>query len=65
MPDEFDLEAFSFLFVSPLIYFRLKEWVNGEKVRGLSDQRIAAMWARTFEPIIQELLALLPPVATD
>ena len=65
VPDDFDLEAFGYLFVSPLIYFRLKEWVTGEKVRGLSDQRVAAMWARAFEPIIQELLALLPPVAPD
>ena len=46
---------------------RLKEWPGGEKVRGLSDERIAAMWsqiaamwARICGTIFRELLALLP-----
>jgi AcrR family transcriptional regulator len=60
IPAEFDLDAFGYMIVAPLILFRLKEWTSGQKVRGLSDERIAAMWARLCEPLLQELMALLP-----
>ena len=60
IPADFDLDAFGFLIAAPLIYFRLKEWVSGEKVRGLTDERVADMWARLCEPMFNELLALLP-----
>jgi AcrR family transcriptional regulator len=65
VPDDFDLDAFGYLLVAPLIYYRLKEWTSGEKVRGLSDERIIAMWARIFEPIMRELLAMLPPAKAE
>jgi AcrR family transcriptional regulator len=60
IPADFDVDAFGYLIVAPLILFRLKEWTSGQKVRGLSDERIAAMWARLCEPLLQELFALLP-----
>ena len=60
LPADFDLDAFGYLIVAPLIYYRLKEWTSGQKVRGLSDGRIAAMWARLCQPLLQELMALLP-----
>ena len=60
LPGDFDVDAFGYLIIAPLIHYRLHEWVSGEKVRGLSDTRIAAMWARLFEPAFLELLALLP-----
>ena len=60
VPADFDLDAFGYLIVAPLIYFRLKEWTSGQKVRGLSDERIASMWARLCAPLLQELMALLP-----
>jgi AcrR family transcriptional regulator len=65
VPDDFDLDAFGYLLVAPLIYYRLKEWTSGEKVRGLSDERIIAMWARIFEPIMQELFSMLPPAVAE
>ena len=60
VPADFDLDAFGYLIVAPLIYFRLKEWTSGQKVRGLSDERVSAMWARLCEPLLRELLSLLP-----
>jgi AcrR family transcriptional regulator len=60
VPADFDLDAFGFLLVAPLIFYRLKEWTSGEKVRGLSDERIVAMWARMHEPIMRDLVAMLP-----
>jgi AcrR family transcriptional regulator len=60
VPADFDLDAFGYLIVAPLIFYRLKEWTSGQKVRGLSDERISAMWARLCAPLLVELLALLP-----
>jgi AcrR family transcriptional regulator len=61
VPEDFDLDAFGYLLVAPLIHYRLYEWLTNEKVRGLSDERVVKMWARIFEPILQELMAMLPP----
>ena len=60
VPADFDLDAFGYLIVAPLILFRLKEWTSGQKVRGLSDERVSVMWGRLCEPLFLELLALLP-----
>jgi AcrR family transcriptional regulator len=65
VPEGFDLDAFGYLMVAPLIHYRLYEWLTNEKVRGLSDDRIAKMWARIFEPILQELMAALPPEISE
>jgi AcrR family transcriptional regulator len=60
VPDDFDLDAFGYLLVAPLVHYRLYEWLTNEKVRGLTDERVSKMWARIFEPIFQELMAMLP-----
>ncbi len=60
VPADFDLDAFGYLIVAPLIYFRLKEWTSGQKARGLTDERVSAMWSRMCAPLLQELLSLLP-----
>jgi AcrR family transcriptional regulator len=61
IPEDFDLDAFGYLLIAPLLHFRLNEWLRNEKVRGLSDDRVVKMWARIFEPTMRELMAMLPP----
>ena len=65
VPADFDLDAFGYLIVAPLIFFRLKEWTSGQKARGLTDERVSAMWARLCAPLLQELLSLLPNEAQE
>jgi AcrR family transcriptional regulator len=65
VPEDFDLDAFGYLLVAPLIHYRLYEWLTNEKVRELSDERVVKMWARIFEPILQELMAMLPADPAD
>jgi AcrR family transcriptional regulator len=65
LPVDFDVDAFGYLIVAPLIFFRLKEWTSGQKARGLTDERVSAMWARLCAPLLQELFALLPPAAQE
>jgi AcrR family transcriptional regulator len=64
-PADFDVDAFGYLIVAPLIFFRLKEWTSGQKARGLTDERVSAMWARLCAPLLQELLSLLPNEAQE
>jgi AcrR family transcriptional regulator len=65
LPADFDVDAFGYLIVAPLIFFRLKEWTSGQKARGLTDERVSAMWARLCAPLLQELLSLLPSEAQE
>jgi AcrR family transcriptional regulator len=65
LPADFDVDAFGYLIVAPLIFFRLKEWTSGQKARGLTDERVSAMWARLCAPLLQELLSLLPNEAQE
>jgi AcrR family transcriptional regulator len=65
VPADFDVDAFGYLIVAPLIFFRLKEWTSGQKARGLTDERVSAMWARLCAPLLQELLSLLPNEAQE
>jgi AcrR family transcriptional regulator len=65
VPEDFDLDAFGYLLVAPLVHYRLYEWLTNEKVRGLTDERVSKMWARIFEPIMRELMDMLPPERSD
>lgn len=58
--DAIDPEALAFLFMGPLLYHRIIEWVSGEPAIGLNDQRLINQWARIFAPLFEKLLASVP-----
>lgn len=51
-----DPDVVGFLFMGPLIYHRLIEWVSGGTALGISDERLVTQWAALFEPIFRALL---------
>ncbi len=51
-----DPEALAFLFVGPMIFFRMSDWVTGEPKLGLDDDRLVRTWARVFQPLFTQLL---------
>ena len=50
-----DPEALAFLFMAPIVYFRLIEWATGNKVLGLDDERLLAAWTALFDPVFRTL----------
>jgi AcrR family transcriptional regulator len=58
-----DVDALAFLFVAPLIYHRLIEWVMGTPVLDLDTDQLVATWARVYEPIFERLVATSQPDA--
>jgi AcrR family transcriptional regulator len=53
-----DADALGYLFLAPLIYFRLIEWATNRRILDLDDDRLLAAWTSVFEPIFA---ALTPP----
>ncbi len=51
-----DPEALAFLFVGPLIFFRMSDWLTGQPKLGLDDERLVRTWARVFEPLFAQML---------
>lgn len=47
-----DPEAAAFLFIAPLIYHRVLEWLSGETAVQISDDRLIAEWARQQEILL-------------
>ncbi len=50
-----DTEALGYLFLAPLIYFRLIEWATNHRILDLDDDRLLAAWTKVFEPIFAAL----------
>jgi AcrR family transcriptional regulator len=46
-----DTDALGYLFMAPLIYFRVIEWATGERVLGIDDERLIAAWTTLFTPV--------------
>jgi AcrR family transcriptional regulator len=55
-PDTIDPEALAFLFMGPLLYHRVIEWVSGAPAIGLTDERLIEQWARLFAPVFEHLI---------
>jgi AcrR family transcriptional regulator len=53
-----DTDALGYLFLAPLIYFRLIEWATNHRILDLDDDRLLAAWTTVFEPLFT---ALRPP----
>lgn len=51
-----DPQALAFLFVGPLIFFRMSDWLSGEPKLGLDDDQLVGTWARVFEPLFVKML---------
>jgi AcrR family transcriptional regulator len=58
-----DADALGYLFLAPLIYFRLIEWATNRRILDLDDDRLLAAWTTVFEPIFASLLS--PPRDAD
>jgi AcrR family transcriptional regulator len=54
--DDVDPEALAFLFMGPLLYHRIIEWVSGRPAIGLTDERLVSQWARLFAPVFERLM---------
>jgi AcrR family transcriptional regulator len=50
-----DADALGFLFLAPLIYFRLIEWATNRRILDLDDDRLLAAWTNVFEPLFTSL----------
>ncbi len=44
--DEFDALAEAFLFLTPILYAKLIDWMNGSPPAGLTHERISKAWAK-------------------
>jgi AcrR family transcriptional regulator len=58
MGDQFpdiDPNALAFLFVGPLIYFRLSGWLAGEAKMGIQDDQLIKTWSLVFEPLFKQI----------
>lgn len=58
-----DPDALGFLFLAPLIYFRVIEWATNRRILDLDDDRLLAAWTAVFEPLFTSLAAAPPPSA--
>jgi AcrR family transcriptional regulator len=56
-----DADALGYLFLAPLIYFRLIEWATDRRILDLDDDRLLAAWTRVFEPVFAALIE--PPAS--
>lgn len=61
---DIDSDALGFLFLSPLIYFRLIEWATNRRILDLDDDRLLAVWTALFEPLFASLAAV-PATSKD
>ncbi|MGF1600096.1 MAG: hypothetical protein ACFCVK_24865 [Acidimicrobiales bacterium] len=52
-----DADALGFLFMGPLLYHRIIEWLTGETALGLTDDQLMAQWAQLLAPTIERLVA--------
>lgn len=52
-----DADAVGFLFMAPLIYFRIIEWATHRRILDLDDDRLLAAWTKLFEPLFRSLAA--------
>lgn len=52
-----DPEALAFLFIGPLVLYRLNEWLTGEPKLGITEERLLRTWVAVFEPVLRGLLA--------
>ena len=59
-----DADALGFLFLAPLIYFRLIEWATNRRILDLDDDRLLAAWTAVFEPVFTSLAAAAVPPPT-
>lgn len=53
---DLDPEVVGFLFMGPLIYHRIIEWVSGETALGIDDDRLIEQWARIMERVFRPLI---------
>jgi AcrR family transcriptional regulator len=62
-----DPEALAFLFVGPLVYYKLSDWLTGEPKLGITEDRLLRTWVAVFEPVLRGLLgsATASPTAND
>jgi hypothetical protein len=51
-----DPDALAFLFVGPLIYFCLSDWLTGAPKLGIDNDRLIQTWTRLFEPLFKDML---------
>lgn len=58
--NDLDADAIAFLFMGPLIYYRLIEWATGWHILGLDDDRLIKAWVEIFEPVFTALAANAP-----
>jgi len=58
---DIDAEALGFLFLAPLIYFRLIEWATNRRLLDLDDDRVLTAWVSVFEPLFTSLVTAAPP----
>jgi AcrR family transcriptional regulator len=52
-----DADALGFVFMAPIVYFRLIEWATGHRVLGIDDATLVSTWATVFEPVFRQLAA--------
>lgn len=50
-----DADALGFVFMAPVVYFRLIEWATGHRVLGIDDATLVSTWATVFEPVFRQL----------
>jgi AcrR family transcriptional regulator len=51
-----DAHAFGFLFMAPIIYFRMSQWAGGgDKLNAISDDDLIRTWVTVFTPIFEKL----------
>ncbi len=50
-----DPEALAFLFVGPLVFFKMTDWLTGEPKLGITDERLLRTWVAVFEPVLRGL----------
>jgi AcrR family transcriptional regulator len=61
---DIDADALGYLFLAPLIYFRLIEWATNRRILDLDDDRLLATWTTLFEPLFTSLATTTRPRAT-
>mgnify|MGYP003874089813 CR=1 FL=1 len=54
--ESLDADAIGFLFMGPLLYHRIIEWLTGETALGITDERLVTQWAALLEPLFRRLL---------
>ncbi len=60
-----DPEALAFLFVGPLVYYKLSDWLTGEPKLGITEERLLRTWVAVFEPVLSGLLGTATTATTE